>query len=92
MLITSPCDSVLVSECYVSKMGLNRRSNAHTAGGAGSHPPPNRVIWKRTVNSILAMGHQAALAHCTKFLIFHMAVVHQIHIAHYYYFDWGRRL
>ncbi len=36
-------------------------------GGAGSHPPPNRVIRKRRVNLTLAMGHQADPAHCKKF-------------------------
>jgi hypothetical protein len=61
MPITSPCDSVSVSEGKVSKMALNRLPNALLQGGrgAGSHPTPNRVVWKWTVNVTLAMGHQA---------------------------------
>jgi hypothetical protein len=47
-------------------MGLNRRSNANTAGegGASSNPTPNHVIGKWMVNVTLAMGHQADPAHC----------------------------
>jgi hypothetical protein len=33
-------------------------------GGAGSHPTPNNVIRKRTVNTTLAMCPQADPAHC----------------------------
>jgi hypothetical protein len=50
------------------KMGLNRRPFAYTAvkegGGLDSHPTPNHVIGKRTVNATLAMGHQADPVHC----------------------------
>jgi hypothetical protein len=42
------------------KAGLNRRLKAH----AGSHPTPNHVIGKRTVNMTLAKGNHADPAHC----------------------------
>jgi hypothetical protein len=48
------------------KMCLNRRPFASTAvkgGRLGSHPTPNHVIGKRTVNVTLAMGHQADPVH-----------------------------
>ncbi len=43
MPITSPCDSVSVSEVKPQKAGLNRRPKDHTVGGggAGSHPTPS---------------------------------------------------
>ncbi len=48
MPITSPCDSVTVSEVYFGARGLNRQLSASTEGGvgAGSHPLPSYVIKK----------------------------------------------
>jgi hypothetical protein len=67
-----------------SKVGLNRRLTTHTAGeGPGSHPTPNHVIGKRTVNTTLANGHHANPAHCWKFTTFsHDSSTRNIHI-HY---------
>ncbi len=36
-------------------------------GGLGSHPTPNHVVGKRTVNMTLAKGHHADPGHCYKF-------------------------
>jgi hypothetical protein len=44
MLITSPCDSVSVSEGCAQKAGVNKRSNAHTAGGRGGWFSPFHLI------------------------------------------------
>jgi hypothetical protein len=33
-------------------------------GGLGSHPTPNHVIGKQTVNMTLVKGHQADPVHC----------------------------
>ncbi len=46
-------------------VGLTRWPTAYTGGEGrlGSHPSPNHVIGKRTVNTTLAKGHHADLAH-----------------------------
>ncbi len=46
MPITSLCDSITVSEGPARKVGLNRQTNALTAGGEGtvSHTLPNLMI------------------------------------------------
>jgi hypothetical protein len=46
-------------------------------GVVGSHPTPSHMIRKLTVNSALAMGHQADPAHCKKCPTFHTTVVHK---------------
>jgi hypothetical protein len=45
-------------------------------GGAQFSPNASHVIWKQTVNMILAMCHQADPAHCDKFIIHSEFAVH----------------
>ncbi len=53
------------TEGYAPKRGLNRLPNACSGGGGwlGSHPTPNHVIGKWTVNTTLAKGHPTDLVH-----------------------------
>jgi hypothetical protein len=50
-----------------TEASLNRRCSAYTCEGAWFSPNTSHVIQKRTVNSTLAMGHQADPAHCYEF-------------------------
>jgi hypothetical protein len=60
MPITSPCDSVTVSEGKDQRKGLNRLFSAMLqVGGSGSHTLPGHVIRKWMVNTTLARGHPA---------------------------------
>jgi hypothetical protein len=59
VLITSPCDSVSVSEGKLKKRGLNRQLKPILWGGAGSYTIPNHIIGKQTVKTTLAKGHHA---------------------------------
>ncbi len=63
-------------------------TQAHTAGGAGSHTLPNHMIGKWTANTTLAKVHHAQTAR--KFLMFHTIAVRQIKL-YIVIFDWGRQ-
>jgi hypothetical protein len=62
------------------------------AGGGGAQFSPNtsHMIWKRMVNTTLAMGHQAYPVHC--YYKFHIL---QLNCSTQYFtilfWDWGRR-
>jgi hypothetical protein len=57
-------------------------------GGTGSHPTPNHVIRKGTVNAKLAMGHPGTLLEI--YNIFHTTAAHQ-RSKHIIIFDWGKK-
>ncbi len=59
-------------------------------GGAGSHPPPNRVIRKQMVKLNTRHGSSGWPGALLKMSNFHMATVHQIYTVQYYYFWPGK--
>jgi hypothetical protein len=64
-------------------------TQAHTAGGTGSHTLPNHVIVKWTVNTTLVKGHHAQTRRTPRnFLFFHTIAVRPINKLYIIIFDW----
>jgi hypothetical protein len=60
-------------------------------GGAGSHPTPGHMIWKWTVNTTFAMGHQVDPVHCKKLSYISTFLQFAKYTMYIIIFDWGKR-